>query len=192
MNYTARDYLTFTDIQWCWQWIRFKLPKDKCTEPVINIQSVTEKGMSTSDPPFERTWNKNYPIDTSFIGAGEQFSAPCTFEVHGITFLMSWENEWSDVNSFRDSYIYRFWLMQKWYHQGPMRIFPGTVNADELWSSEEIKSYPDTPIFDMWNPPLVIPSGCDINIQLEGNAFVPNKDMDIIIGMVGKYTRGVQ
>lgn len=179
----------FWDIQWSWMWIKVKLPAGVPTEGVIR---VTAAAIQVPDGPYVKDVNSNYPVDTSFVRMNVLDNAQ-RFEIHGVTFLFGIDSNSDMVEQLRRNYIYRVWLQYKWFHQGPLLLFPGHVDMDVFWKeSREFREEPGMPWVDMWVPPLHVMPGINLGIELQGNPIIPTKDMEFVIGLVGKMERPVQ
>ena len=90
----------------------------------------------------------------------------------------------------KDNYIYQLWVNQKWFHQGPMRMFPLVIDMSK-WPDIHMPDV-EVPWLDEWDEQLVVPSLYSMGIAIQGKPFIPRKDMDIVLGIVGDYVRSVQ
>jgi hypothetical protein len=177
-----------------WMWVRFRIPREVETDRVIRIKGITGKRKNDS-PIGDWIWNGVYPIDSSFYpmaGDGDlQLPLPQMFAIHGITFMFGAECDNEDRGKLKDNYIYQLWIDQKWFHQGPMRMFPLIMNM-EGWPEVRLPRDLDLPWLDQWDEHLLIPSQCPVSIELEGIPFTPMADMNVVMGIVGDYVRAVQ
>jgi hypothetical protein len=182
--------LNYYDVVESWLWIRFTLPANIMTKERIDISCVMNSSKYYHDGQvYFHRYVSNYPIDTSFSTQNE-LEAPTEFLIEGVTFMFSENVEAKDRQMLKDNYSYRLWLQQKWFHQGPMRMFPTIINATDV---DIIKvPYCELPWIDKWETPLVVLPQMKLGVELNGIPFTPTKDMDIIIGIAGKMKRSVQ
>lgn len=184
----------FKDIQWCWQWIRFKIPARTELKARIVI-GLDTKEVLVPNSPFKQKVVSYYPVDTSFYSSEDEdgkpsLPIPTSFDIHGVTFLF---NKSLVDEDFKSNSIYRMSLCQKWFHQGPLRLFPGYVDMDKFWASDKGQvSYPSEPWVDMWNPPLTVLPQMGLSIEIVTLPFVTKSEIDCVIGMVGRYERSIQ
>jgi hypothetical protein len=171
-----------------WHWVRFCLPAGERTAGTIAINSVCENEVIPGTP-FIRKWNSNYPIDSSFH-LNQELPAPCHFMVKGVTFMFGNECNDKDRGRLKDRYIYQLWINQKWYHQGPMRMFPLIIDVSK-WPNVHIPEL-ELPWIDTWDKPEIILSQCSLGICIYGKPFIPVEDIDVVVGMVGDYVRSIQ
>ena len=175
-----------------WMWVKFRLLRGIPTDEIIRIRGISGKRKNSS-PIGDWVWNGVYPLDSSFYPNPEgqlQLSPPCYFSPQGVTFMFGGDCDNEDRQKLKDNYIYQMWVLQKWFHQGPMRMFPLVVDMTD-WPEVRVPDL-ELPWIDTWEEKLIIPPMCDVTIQLEGIQFTPMADMDVIMGIKGEYDRSAQ
>jgi hypothetical protein len=180
------------DIVDTWMWVRIKIPKGTRLEGIIKLSAETRRTLnldSNPNHPFFRDVIVNYPYDTSFV-MPETLMAPQELFVDGVTFMFDGNTIEQDRNMLRDNYCYRLWIMEKWFHQGPMRLFPSIIDLRE-WPSVKVPDI-ELPWIDKWETPNLVPSLCKLGISIEGTPFTLLGDLDFVVGIRGKLQRSVQ
>jgi hypothetical protein len=183
----------YRDIVETWMWLRFLL-----YARIKTPQQIAFNGRIQRVGDFPLNTPSGYPIDCSFIDyiddppESVQMEIPASFEVDSVTFLFSNRTSHLDLSALRDNYVYRLWIGHKWYHQGPLRIFPVVADLDDPEKCAKTITSMEGPWKDDWDPPETIPCGMRIGITLEGVPFTPAERIDVLMGIHGKYIRSVQ
>lgn len=170
-------------------WVRFRLQPGWIEPPVVNVWADTqEKESPVPHPPFLRKINTSYPIDSSFIKPME-WPVPQTAILHGVSFLFDERCNPEDRAEFKSNFAYRLFVLEKWFHEGPIRLFPLVAHLDSITGELPVLQ---EPWIDAWEIPRVVMPGMQLGIALQGNAVKLSAELDIMIAMFGYLDRPVQ